>query len=65
MTPELMRLRRALDCMPEADRRVFELARFEALDYCQIAERLCLTVHQVEDHMAQAIRHLADYDQAR
>ena len=65
MTSELTRLRRALDCMPEADRRVFELARFEALDYCQIADRLGLTVQQVEEHMARAIRHLADYDQAR
>ncbi|TKD51437.1 sigma factor-like helix-turn-helix DNA-binding protein [Sphingomonas baiyangensis] len=65
MTSELIRLRRALDCMPEADRRVFELARFDALDYRQIADRLCLTVQQVEDRMASAIRHLADYDQAR
>jgi RNA polymerase sigma-70 factor (ECF subfamily) len=65
MTSELIRLRRALDCMPEADRRVFELARFEALDYRDIATRLGLTVEQVEGHMAHAIRHLADYDQAR
>ncbi len=65
MTSELTRLRRALDCMPEADRRVFELARFDALDYRQIADRLGLSVQQVEEHMARAIRHLADYDQAR
>ncbi len=65
MTSELKRLRRALDCMPEADRRVFELARFESLDYEEIGARLCLTVQQVEAHMARAIRHLADYDQAR
>jgi RNA polymerase sigma-70 factor (ECF subfamily) len=65
MTSELIRLRRALDCMPEADRRVFELARFDALDYLQIADRLGLTVQQVEEHMARAIRHLTDYDQAR
>ena len=65
MTSELTRLRRAFDCMPEADRRVFELARFEALDYRDIAGRLHLTVEQVEAHMARAIRHLADYDQAR
>lgn len=65
MASELIRLRLALDCMPEADRRVFELARFEALDYRDIAARLRLTVQQVEEHMARAIRHLADYDQAR
>jgi RNA polymerase sigma factor (sigma-70 family) len=65
MISELNRLRRALDCMPEADRRVFELARFETLDYRDIAGRLGLTVQQVEVHMARAIRHLADYDQAR
>jgi RNA polymerase sigma factor (sigma-70 family) len=65
MTSEVIRLRRALDCMPEMDRHVFDLARFEALDYLQIADRLGLTVQQVEDHMARAIRHLADYDQAR
>lgn len=65
MTSELNRLRRALDCMPEEDRRVFELARFEDLDYRDIAARLRLTVREVEAHMAYAIRHLADYDQAR
>ena len=65
MTSELIRLRRALDCMPEADRRVFELARFEDQDYQNIAGRLGLTVQQVEAHMACAIRHLADYDSAR
>lgn len=65
MTPELIRLRRALDCMPEADRRVFELARFEALDYAAIAASLDMTLPQVEQHMSRAIRHLADYDQAR
>ena len=65
MTPELIRLRRALDCMPEADRRVFELARFEDLDYPAIAARLDLSVRQVEEHLARAIFHLLDYDQAR
>ncbi|AQR75123.1 sigma-70 family RNA polymerase sigma factor [Sphingomonas sp. LM7] len=65
MTSELIRLRRALDCMPEADRRVFELARFDDLDYRDIASRLGLTVQQVEAHLARAIRHLADYDSAR
>jgi len=65
MTSELTRLRRALACMPDADRHVFELARFEDLDYQNIAGRLGLTVQQVEVHMARAIRHLADYDSAR
>ena len=65
MTADLERLRRALEVMPDADRRVFELARFEGLDYRAIAERLSLTMTEVEARMAAAMRHLADYDQAR
>ena len=65
MTSELDRLRRALDTLSADERAVFELARFEALDYARIADRLGCTVEQVEAHMARAIRHLADFDQAR
>lgn len=65
MTSELARLRRALETMAADDRAVFELARFDALGYAEIAARLGITVSQVEEHMACAIRHLADFDQAR
>lgn len=65
MSADLERLRRVLDAMPDVDRRVFELARFEELDYPAIAQRMSLTGPDVEAHMAAAMRHLADYDQAR
>ncbi len=65
MTSELARLRRALESMPADDRAVFELARFEALDYCDIAKRLSITISQVEGHMGRAMRHLVDFNQAR
>jgi DNA-directed RNA polymerase specialized sigma24 family protein len=59
MTPELNRLRRALDCMPVPARTVFERARFEDQGYDEIAEALGLTVDEVELRMAEAILHMA------
>jgi DNA-directed RNA polymerase specialized sigma24 family protein len=65
MSAELDRLRRALEAMPDTDRQVFNLARFDGLEYPAIADRLCLTMQQVEEHMAQAMLHLVQFEQAR
>ena len=58
MDRELRRLRRALDTMSEAERGVFERARFRDLDYIEIAAELDLTTAEVERLMAGAMRHL-------
>lgn len=58
MDPELARLRQRLDTMPQAEREVFERARFRNLDYLQIAAELDVTIAEVERLMAGAMRHL-------
>lgn len=62
MDPELLRLRRALDTMPEAERQVFDRARYRDLDYLEIAAELDITVAEVERLMAGAMRHLMASD---
>lgn len=62
MNSELRRLRLRLDSMPEAERQVFERARFRDLDYLQIAAELDITVAEVERLMASAMRHLMSDD---
>jgi len=46
--------------MPDAERQVFERARFRDLDYFEIAAELDVTVAEVERLMASAMRHLVD-----
>jgi DNA-directed RNA polymerase specialized sigma24 family protein len=58
MNHELRRLRRRLETMPEAERGVFERARFRDLDYVAIAAELDLSVVEVERLMAGAMQHL-------
>ncbi|HEX8300080.1 sigma factor-like helix-turn-helix DNA-binding protein [Sphingomonas sp.] len=62
MDPELRRLRRALDTMPEAERQVFDRARYRDRDYIQIATELDIPVTEVERLMAGAMRHLMASD---
>lgn len=58
-------LQRALDKLPPQCRQIFELSRFEALKYREIADQLNLSVKTVEAQMGKALRlmriHLADF----
>jgi DNA-directed RNA polymerase specialized sigma24 family protein len=58
MDPELRRLRRALETMPEAERQVFDRARYRDLAYCEIAAELDIGVAEVEHLLAGAMLHL-------
>lgn len=50
--------RRAIDALPESQRAVLVLARFEGLSYREIAEVLGLTVGAVESRLFRAMRNL-------
>ena len=58
------RLRDALAASPSNERRVFVLHAVDGMDYVTIAERLCITVPEVERLLAAALvlldRHLSD-----
>ncbi|MBK8966411.1 MAG: RNA polymerase sigma-70 factor [Lewinellaceae bacterium] len=65
-TPELReRFQQALDSLPPQCRHVFELSRFEALKYREIADQLGISIKTVETQMGKALRvlrvQLADY----
>ena len=64
--PELReRLHRALNELPPQCRNIFELSRFEALKYREIADQLNISIKTVETQMGKALRlmrlQLADY----
>lgn len=56
------RLRKALAALPRTEHRVFMLHAVDGMDYAAIAERLCITVVEVERLLAAALvlldRHL-------
>ena len=60
---EAARLHEALATLPAAERRVFLLHAAESMDYPAIADRLSITVHEVERLLAAALvlldRHLS------
>ena len=65
-SPELLeRFQRALDDLPPQCRLIFELSRFEALKYREIADQLGISIKTVETQMGKALRvmrvQLADY----
>ena len=55
----------ALAALPEKCRKVFEMSRYQALTYKEIAEELEISQKTVEAHMSKAIKslrmHLKDY----
>lgn len=53
-----VRLRQALNELPEQCRTVFQLSRFEELKYREIAERLQISEKTVEHHMGKALKQL-------
>ncbi len=59
------RIQKVLDTLPTQCRAVFELSRFEALKYREIAEQLSISIKTVETHMGKALRilrqELAEY----
>jgi RNA polymerase sigma-70 factor (ECF subfamily) len=55
---ERERVLRALDALPEGQRRVFALSHFDGLKYAEIAGRLGIPVGTVKSRMAEAVRRL-------
>ncbi len=53
-----MRLRQALDELPEKCRGIFQLSRFGELKYREIAELLDISTKTVEAQMTKALKHL-------
>ncbi|MFZ6010841.1 MAG: RNA polymerase sigma-70 factor [Bacteroidota bacterium] len=51
-----VRIREALEKLPEQCRLVFKLSRFEELKYSEIAEQLDISVKTVENHMGKALK---------
>ena len=49
-------LEKAINALPEQCRTIFQLSRFEALRYKEIADRLQLSVKTVENQMGKALR---------
>ncbi len=57
-TPGIQRL--LLESLPDSQRRVFELATFEELEYSEIADRLNMSTEAVRMNMSRARRHLRE-----
>jgi RNA polymerase sigma-70 factor (family 1) len=55
-----VRLRKAIDDLPEKPRIVFLMSRMEDLSYQEIADRLTLSVKTVESHMTKALKILRE-----
>jgi RNA polymerase sigma-70 factor (ECF subfamily) len=53
-----MRIRRAIDALPEHYRAVFEMSHLDGLKYAEIAGRLGIPVGTVKSRMAEAVRRL-------
>ncbi|WP_454856410.1 RNA polymerase sigma factor [Rhizobium binxianense] len=54
------RLERAIETLPERQREVFLLHKYEELSHAEIAERLGISKSMVEKHMMKALAHLRD-----
>lgn len=56
--------RRAIDRLPESQRAVLVLAKFEGLAYREIAQALGITVGAVESRLFRAMRTLGDFHES-
>lgn len=54
------RLGRAIETLPERQREVFLLHKYDELSHSEIAERLGISKSMVEKHMMKALAHLRD-----
>ncbi|KKX27167.1 RNA polymerase sigma factor [Rhizobium sp. LC145] len=54
------RLERAIQTLPERQRQVFLLHKYEELSHAEIAERLGISKSMVEKHVMKALVHLRD-----
>lgn len=52
------RINKALAALPDGQRRVFCLSRFEGLKYSEIAQTLEISIKTVENHMNRALKKL-------
>lgn len=52
------RVYHAINGLPPARRKVFEMHRFQGMSYKEIAEELSLSVKTVENHIAHALKQL-------
>jgi RNA polymerase sigma-70 factor, ECF subfamily len=55
------RLSRGLEQLPPACRTIFQLSRFEALSYREIADEMGLSIKTVENQMGKALRFLRGF----
>lgn len=55
-----IRIKKALDKLPEKCREVFELSRFEELKYSEIADKLGIAIKTVEAQMSKALKILRE-----
>jgi RNA polymerase sigma-70 factor (ECF subfamily) len=53
-----LRVKNAIDALPDAAKKVFFLSRLEGLSYREIAELLEISVNTVEKHMGRALKDL-------
>lgn len=51
-----VRIREAMEELPEQCRLVFKLSRFEELRYAEIADQLNISIKTVENHMGKALK---------
>ena len=55
------KVNRVISQLPEAQRLVFILSRFEEMSYREIAERLNISIKTVEKHMTSSLKQLRKY----
>lgn len=51
----------AVKSLPPVRKKVFILSRLQGLTYQEIAQKLSISIHTVEDHMTKAIRQIRDF----
>ena len=47
--------------LPEQNKKVFRMHRFDGMKYSEIAQKLNISVKAVEAHISRALRHLKDH----
>ena len=53
-----VKIRKSIEELPEARRKIFIMSRYEGLKYKEIAEKLQISIKTVENQMGSAIKHL-------